>query len=645
MGDSFVDIQPILSIAWISFFAYYTIRTITNILIITPTDKKSEARRRERMTCIQGPLTTSQTTKSTQALIPTIEDSQVVFDSERFPSQLVTEFVAEFVPSSQSPNPQSHQQSRSDLQSPEQEQLVDAIIPILPLAQEVGKIKTDTQQQAQQRQEPLEHVERKIFDKVDVTTSLKQDSSSLLSSPERSNSSSPERSNSGQSSDQFSSSSNTGYSSSRRASKEDSQLSYGTHPSENYASPSEGNLDTDEDTEGNSNAKSVENLPSNTIKHQENFDNSRLLNHDTSTASSSTAHPSKLPQQPQQLRSRTERLALAREEQREQLAKERRQRERQCAFPSTNTIDFSEQERNAMGSFSNRPYVDQQHTHQRQLKMYPREQHPHHRPGHVLKRSNATRSNAPPPPQPEEIINLSNRPTHASSSSQSLSQQQQHPPFIPKNRDAYLTRNSTASNATTTTEGPLYYDRLVTEEVLELKEYARLVQTQTAELASRHAIQADLEARLEIQTAQRIQLEASLERQEKRWAEKIRLLEDERDKLKEEKKKEEMTNNRLKMYVVRKDQEIQRMIQRKYESKQRPAPRAPTSVSNQSRINTLTVSHDMPLQQQQQQYNTMVAGDPFPLLRSPHEILEANASMQAGRETNATHNLLDFFGL
>ena len=80
-----------------------------------------------------------------------------------------------------------------------------------------------------------------------------------------------------------------------------------------------------------------------------------------------------------------------------------------------------------------------------------------------------------------------------------------------------------------------------------------------------------------------------------------------------------------------------------YEPNQRPATRTAANVStnNQSRISTLT--HEV--QQQQQQYNIMVGGDPLALLRSPHEILEANASMQAGRETNATHNLLDFFGL
>lgn len=606
------------------------------------------------MTCVQHSLRTTQTTNSPQVLVPAIEDSQSVFDSEGFPTQLVSELV----PSSQSLQPQSqHPQSRSLLQLQEEEEEGNEIEPLQSQLQEVRHTNVDSQPQQdpesdsdsgtnaphqQLQEEKVNDIERGTIDRGDLLLP-KEDSGPQVSSPEQSNS---ER----RLSDQFSSSSNTEYSSNERESEKDSQLSYDTN-NDNCGNLSEDKEDLDEDKKGDAGVNIVENQPAKSIKSQKAFDNttSHSITNKTENASLSSAHLVTLPHQHQQLTSRSQRLVLAKEEQRQRLAQERRQRERQCAFPSANAGDPHQKDRNVMGSFSKRTYVDQvqrhqQRTHQRQLQMYPQQQqHHHHQPGHVLKRSNATRSNAPPP-QPEETLNINNRQTHTSSSSQNLSQQQQHPSYVPsQNRDTYLTHNTNTTN-NTTTEGTLYYDRLVTEEVLELKEYARLVQTQTAQLASLQSIQADLETRLEYQTVQRIQSEATLESQEIQWAERFRCLEAERDEWKEQTKKEQTKNERLLGFVNRKEKEIQKMIQRKYEPNQRPATRTAANVStnNQSRISTLT--HDVQ-QQQQQQYNIMVGGDPLALLRSPHEILEANASMQAGRETNATHNLLDFFGL
>lgn len=178
------------------------------------------------------------------------------------------------------------------------------------------------------------------------------------------------------------------------------------------------------------------------------------------------------------------------------------------------------------------------------------------------------------------------------------------------------------------------------EEDLELKEYARRVQTQECRIASLQSIHSDLEGRLELQTAQRMQLEEKLVSQEIQWAETRRRLESERDEWKELVTKEQTRNERLLEFANRKEKEIQRMIQRKYEPKQRTASRSTTNIAtaNQSRINQ---NHEA----QQQHHGMMVGGDPFAYLQSPHEILEANASMQAGRETNATRNLLDFFGV
>jgi len=232
-------------------------------------------------------------------------------------------------------------------------------------------------------------------------------------------------------------------------------------------------------------------------------------------------------------------------------------------------------------------------------------------------------------------MNHHNRPTHTSSPSRNLNQQQ-HPHYISsQNRDRYITHNTNtnAANNTANTDGPLYWG----EEVQELKEYSRVIQTQERQLTSLQSIQSDLEVRLEHQTAERIQLEATLENQQGHWAERCRRLETERDEWKEMVNKEQAKNDKLLGFVKRKEKEILKMIQRKYEPNQRPTSRSNTNVpiANQPRIN-----HEA-----QQQQSMMVGGDPLAYLRSPREMLEANASMQAVRETNATRNLLDFFGL
>jgi len=228
-------------------------------------------------------------------------------------------------------------------------------------------------------------------------------------------------------------------------------------------------------------------------------------------------------------------------------------------------------------------------------------------------------------------MNPNNRP----SPSHNNLNQQQHPHYISsQNRDRYMA-NNTANNTTNNTDGPLYWG----EEVQELKEYTRVIQTQERQLVSLQSIHADLEVRLEHETAERIQLEATLESQQGQWAERCRRLETERDEWKEMVTKEQTKNDKLLGFVKRKEKEILRMIQRKYEPNQRPTSRSTANVpiANQPRVNQ---NHET-----QQQQSMIAGGDPLTYLRSPREMLEANASMQAVRETNATRNLLDFFGL
>lgn len=107
------------------------------------------------------------------------------------------------------------------------------------------------------------------------------------------------------------------------------------------------------------------------------------------------------------------------------------------------------------------------------------------------------------------------------------------------------------------------YERLVTEEVLEIKAYARIIENQNRRLAELERVHGDLEGRLELESRGRVQLEKTLEEREREWAIKYNQLEEDRDHWKEVVKAEQNKNARLIDQVVRKDQDIHRMLQRK----------------------------------------------------------------------------------
>jgi hypothetical protein len=107
------------------------------------------------------------------------------------------------------------------------------------------------------------------------------------------------------------------------------------------------------------------------------------------------------------------------------------------------------------------------------------------------------------------------------------------------------------------------FERLVTEEVQELKAYGRIIENQNRRLGELERIHGDLEARLELESRGRVQLETTLEEQEREWAIKFKELEADRDHWKEIVRVEQTKNARLIDQVVRKDQDIHRMLQRK----------------------------------------------------------------------------------
>ena len=103
----------------------------------------------------------------------------------------------------------------------------------------------------------------------------------------------------------------------------------------------------------------------------------------------------------------------------------------------------------------------------------------------------------------------------------------------------------------------------MTEEVQELKSYARIIENQNRRLAELERVHGDLEGRLEKESRSRENLEATLEAREREWADRFRDLEQDRDHWKQAVHLEETKNKKLLDQVNRKDQDIHRMLKKK----------------------------------------------------------------------------------
>ena len=130
--------------------------------------------------------------------------------------------------------------------------------------------------------------------------------------------------------------------------------------------------------------------------------------------------------------------------------------------------------------------------------------------------------------------------------------------------DSALPRPVTSTNGVVGHHQPTpLFERLVTEEVQELKAYVRIVENQNRRLAELESVHGDLESRLEMESRARKHLEMTLETREREWREKFEHLQGERDHWKRVVEAEQIKNSRLIDQVVRKDQDIHRMLQRK----------------------------------------------------------------------------------
>jgi len=210
------------------------------------------------------------------------------------------------------------------------------------------------------------------------------------------------------------------------------------------------------------------------------------------------------------------------------------------------------------------------------------------------------------------------------------------------------------------------FERLVTEEVQELKAYARIIENQSRQLSEREKVYSDLEVRLEVESRRKQQLEATLEARENQWEEKFRELEADRDHWKEVVQSEQTKNSRLIDQVMRKDQDIHRMLQRKVRSHcdlgalaSWPGFRSHFSTlylqfdheggrSVRNIRQTTTADHRSerpPSGVASSTRSPDIARGPVDQHKSPHEILFASGSAEKVRTRNAAGLLMDFFAM
>ncbi|GAX12040.1 hypothetical protein FisN_8Lh140 [Fistulifera solaris] len=173
------------------------------------------------------------------------------------------------------------------------------------------------------------------------------------------------------------------------------------------------------------------------------------------------------------------------------------------------------------------------------------------------------------------------------------------------------------------------FERLVTEEVHEIKSYARILESQNRRLAQLERVHGDLEARLQLESQGRQQLEATLEAREREWAKQLEQLESDRNHWRHLVQVEETKNNRLMEEVMRKEQEIRRMLQRKYDHDGRSVRAMPGRSAT-------------PTEKVEARSSPEIGRSD---LRSPHDVLKASGSAEKVRLRNMEGLLQDFFGM
>lgn len=174
-----------------------------------------------------------------------------------------------------------------------------------------------------------------------------------------------------------------------------------------------------------------------------------------------------------------------------------------------------------------------------------------------------------------------------------------------------------------------FFDRIVSEEVQELKEYSLIIKAQHAEINELKGSNRALEIDLEMESMKRMELESALEQQERLYRHERKELISQRDDLEGLLEAEKNTNKKLWELVYQKEKEIQKAYQYRFEPNQQGARRQ-TNKSPTDRASN---------QNQQRSSNEKQPN------QGPHDFLQATGTTLTPQEANALNSLQCFFGL
>ena len=133
----------------------------------------------------------------------------------------------------------------------------------------------------------------------------------------------------------------------------------------------------------------------------------------------------------------------------------------------------------------------------------------------------------------------------------------------PRGMSAGSNPGDTESETSPTIPPTPLFQRLVTEEVQELKAYTRIIEEQNRRLSELEHRTADLEKRLQKKNKENSDLERTLEFRETEWRNKFERLEADRDHQKDLVEQEKRMNAKLNYQVVQMEQEIHKFLTRK----------------------------------------------------------------------------------
>eukprot|EP00519_Triparma_laevis_P015061 CAMPEP_0182490588 /NCGR_PEP_ID=MMETSP1321-20130603/394_1 /TAXON_ID=91990 /ORGANISM="Bolidomonas sp., Strain RCC1657" /LENGTH=380 /DNA_ID=CAMNT_0024692801 /DNA_START=355 /DNA_END=1497 /DNA_ORIENTATION=- len=295
--------------------------------------------------------------------------------------------------------------------------------------------------------------------------------------------------------------------------------------------------------------------------------------------------------------------------------------------PTPNSSTPSHYRRPSIPSSPSVNALQYQHQHQQQQQQQQQQQHQHqhqhqHNSHNQFHRSPSSSSQAIASPQvgPSDPLRGSR---HRGNSSGVSNLQQQSP--------------SLASLDASGVSPPLF-ERLVSDDVQELKSYSRLITTQNERLATLERVNDDLERRLERMAKEKMRLEAECVATERHWAEKYAELENERDQWKKNVDTEQRKNGHLREQIYRKDKELHRILQRKYDGGpgKLPPGAPPANTNPQTRPTSLSTTISPPA------FNP--PGKPY----TPQDLLEKDVKepvKETVKERRAVNSLLDFFGM